>query len=326
MKIGMTYDLRSQYLAEGYGDEETAEFDSEITVDAIEAAIRKAGHEPDRIGHVRDLARRLVAGDRWDLVFNIAEGLRGIGREAQVPALLEAYDIPATFADTMVLALALHKGMTKRVIRDLGLPTPDFAVVETEAEAERVDLPYPLFVKPVQEGTGKGVSGASKITSREQLLQRCREMVAKYRQPALVETYLPGREFTVGVIGTGERARAVGVMEVLFLETAESDVYSFINKEECDDRIAYRMVDGPIAEEAKALVLAAWRGLGCRDAGRLDVRAAADGRLHFIEVNPLAGLNPAHSDLPMICTAAGIPYDQLIAEIVESAAQRVERK
>lgn len=322
----MTYDLRSQYIAEGYGEEETAEFDREATIEAIEDGIRAAGHEPDRIGHIRDLARRLVAGDRWDLVFNIAEGLRGVGREAQVPALLEAYDIPGTFSDTMVLALALHKGMTKRVIRDLGLPTPDFAVVETPADAERVALPYPLFVKPVQEGTGKGIAGASKIATREQLLERCRETIAQYRQPALVETYLPGREFTVGVIGTGERARAVGVMEVIFTENAESDVYSYINKEEYHDRIAYRMVDGPIAEEAKALVLAAWRGLGCRDAGRLDVRAAADGRLHFIEVNPLAGLHPQHSDLPMICTGVGIPYNQLIAEIVESAAQRVERK
>jgi D-alanine-D-alanine ligase len=162
----MTYDLRDDYLAEGYGEEETAEFDHPATIAAIEGALRTLGHETERIGHIRTLAKRLVAGEKWDLVFNIAEGLRGFGREAQVPALLEAYDIPYVFSDPLVLSLALHKGMTKRVIRDLGIPTPDFTVVESPEEIERVALPFPLFAKPIAEGTGKGVTAASKIVDR----------------------------------------------------------------------------------------------------------------------------------------------------------------
>ena len=149
MKIGITYDLRNDYLAEGYGEEETAEFDHPKTIAAIEAALRDLGYETDRIGHIRALAKRLVAGQRWDLVFNIAEGLRGFGREAQVPALLDAYDIPYTFSDPLVLTLTLHKGMMKRVIRDLGIPTPAFAVVESPEEIAGVRLPFPLFVKPI---------------------------------------------------------------------------------------------------------------------------------------------------------------------------------
>ena len=118
MKIGITYDLRDDYIAEGYTEEETAEFDHPRTIAAIEDTLQSLGYETDRIGHIRALARRLVAGNRWDLVFNIAEGLRGFGREAQVPALLDAWEIPYTFSDPLVLSLTLHKGLTKRVIRD----------------------------------------------------------------------------------------------------------------------------------------------------------------------------------------------------------------
>jgi D-alanine-D-alanine ligase len=126
VRIGLTYDLRDAYLAMGYGEEETAEFDRDSTIEALEGALRSLGHETERIGHVRDLAGRLAAGARWDLVFNIAEGLSGYGREAQVPALLDAYGIPYTFADPLTASLTLHKAMTKRVLRDLGVRTPDF--------------------------------------------------------------------------------------------------------------------------------------------------------------------------------------------------------
>jgi len=149
MRVGLTYDLRDEYLAMGYGQEETAEFDRISTIEALEGSLRRLGHETDRIGHVRSLAARLVAGDRWDLVFNIAEGLAGIGREAQVPALLDVYGIPYTFSDPLVMSLTLHKGMTKRVLRDGGIPTPAFAEVSTPRDLDKLDLPFPLFAKPV---------------------------------------------------------------------------------------------------------------------------------------------------------------------------------
>src|SRR5512135_3443527 len=133
-RVGMTYDLRTDYLEEGYSEEQTAEFDQPATIDAIEETLGSLGYRTERIGHIRALAKRLVAGERWDLVFNIAEGLRGFGREAQVPALLDAYDIPYTFSDPLLLTLPLHKGMTKRVIRDLGIPTPAFAVIGSPEE------------------------------------------------------------------------------------------------------------------------------------------------------------------------------------------------
>src|SRR5581483_5078997 len=128
MRIGVTYDLRSDYLAMGYGEEETAEFDSEITINAICDALTGLGWRVERIGNVRRLVEALGAGKRWDAVFNFCEGLKGVSREAQVPALLEAFDIPYVFSDPLTLALTLDKAMTKRVVRDAGVPTADFAV------------------------------------------------------------------------------------------------------------------------------------------------------------------------------------------------------
>jgi len=319
----MTYDLRDDYLAEGYGEEETAEFDHPVTIAAIEVALRDLGYRTDRIGHVRALAARLSAGDRWDLIFNIAEGLRGFGREAQVPALLDAYDIPYTFSDPLVLSLTLHKGMTKRVIRDLGIPTPAFAVVESPEEIASVDLPFPLFAKPVAEGTGKGVTEASKVSNREELERLCLMLLEAFRQPVLIETYLPGRELTVGIIGTGRNAVAPAVLEVHLTDKAEKGVYSYINKEEWHGRIEYRLATDTTAQVAKVTALAVWRGLGCRDAGRVDLRADAEGIPHFLEVNPLAGLRPEHSDLPILCELAGMPYRELIAGIMDSALKRI---
>ena len=173
MLVGLTYDLRQDYLDEGYGEEETAEFDRVDTIDAIARTLEELGYRTDRIGHVRRLVTRLAAGDRWDIVFNIAEGLRGYGREAKVPALLDAYGIPYTFSDPLVCALTLHKAYTKNVVRDSGIPTPDFAVVERLEDVDRVGLSYPLFAKPLAEWTGKGVTAASKARTPEDLSRVC---------------------------------------------------------------------------------------------------------------------------------------------------------
>ncbi|MSP48871.1 MAG: D-alanine--D-alanine ligase [Alphaproteobacteria bacterium] len=325
MRVGFTYDLRDDYLKAGYNLEETAEFDSVNTIESIEGALVGLGHDVERIGNVRALAARLVEGRRWDLVFNIAEGMHGIGREAQVPALLDAYAIPYTFSDTLVMALTLHKGLTKHVVRAHGVPTADFAVVETPEDAERIDLPYPLFVKPVAEGTGRGIGGKSRVDGKAELMEGCREIIATYRQPAIVETFLPGREFTVGMVGEGASARSIGALEVGFLGTAESTIYGLVNKEECETRVTYTLVDDATSRAAEDVAIRAWQVLNCRDAGRIDLRCDGAGRPVFIEVNPLAGLNPLHSDLPILAAQAGIPYAKLIEMIVESAGRRVVR-
>jgi len=322
MTVGLTYDLRADWLAEGYSELETAEFDGEETVAAIDEALRAEGCATDRIGSYRKLIASLSTGRRWDLVFNFCEGMYGLGRESLVPALLDAWRIPYTFSDPAVLGVSLHKALAKRIVRDAGVPTPAFAVVESADEARKVDLRYPLFAKPLAEGTGKGITPRSRIASHAELRAVCAELLEAHRQPVLVEEYLPGREFTTGIIGTGPEAEAVGTMEVILLDSAEAHAYTFVNKEQCDDRVRYELARGSDAEGCARVALGAWRALGGRDAGRVDIRMDAAGNPCFIEVNPLAGLHPRHSDLPIICTMVGIPFQQLIGRILASARKR----
>jgi D-alanine-D-alanine ligase len=325
VRIGFTYDLKDDYLALGLAEHEVAEFDSLPTIDAIEGALKDLGHEVERVGHVRALAARLVAGWRCDLVFNVAEGVAGFGRESQVPALLEAYGIPYTFSDPLVCALTLHKGMAKHVARGCGVPTPQFELVTTPAEAAAVQLPLPLFAKPVAEGSSKGITKKSLVTSKDALVEVCTELLERYRQPVIVEEYLSGREFTVGILGTGASARALGTLEVVLLQGADQGVYSYRNKTQWESIVEYGLLEaGPLRTEVESVALATWRCMGCRDAGRVDVRLDAAGRAQMLEVNPLAGLAPGYSDLPNMAAMAGMSYGALIGEIVRCAAARID--
>lgn len=324
MIIGLTFDLVDEYLARGWTQEEAAEFDRTETIDAIQGALERIGHTVDRIGGLRRLVERLARGDRWDLVFNIAEGSEGFGREAEVPCLLEAYGIPYTFSDPLTLTLSLHKGMAKHVLRGLGVATPDFVVIAHPDETGEVSLEPPLFVKPVAEGTSKGISGRSLVRTRAELDRVVPELLERFRQPVLVERFLPGREYTVGVLGQGRGARAVAVMEVELASGAEGPGYTFFNKANYEEVVSYRLVDEAAAQPIMEVALAAWRALGCRDAGRVDLREDEHGRPNVLEVNPLAGLNPAHSDLPIMCRLRGIGYVELIEEILNEARSRCE--
>ena len=323
MRIGFTYDLRDDYLREGYTAEQTAEFDAIETIDALDAALVSLGHTVDRIGGVKSLNARLAAGDRWELVFNYAEGMFGFAREAQVPSLLDAFQIPYTLSDGLVFALTLHKGLTKHVVRSLGIRTPDFAVVSSPADAAAVRLPFPLFVKPVASGSSVGVSAASHVATASSLEDTCRMLLDKYRQPAIVEAFLPGREFTVGIIGTGDRARVIGVLEVTLTGNAEAYGYSYDNKKQVNAR--YRIANDAPASEAADIALRAWQGLGCRDLGRIDCRCDAEGRPHFLEVNPLPGLHPVLGDIVILADFAGISYTQLVESVIVSASERIAR-
>ena len=324
MLVGLTYDLKDDYLKEGFSEEETAEFDREDTIESIESALISLGYDTERIGNAKQLIKCLAAGKTWDMVFNIAEGMYGAGRESLVPALLDAYRIPYTFSDPLVLSVCLHKGFTKSIVRHYGVATADFAIIENEQGLDAVNLPYPLFIKPACEGTGKGIDGASKIDGPQNLKPAVSRLLASYKQPLIVETYLPGREFTAGITGTGEDSRCVGAMEVLFKKCpGEELIYSYYNKSNYEQIIDYHIPEKDVLSACSELALAAWKGLGCRDAGRIDIRMDEMGVLNFIEVNPLAGLNPVHSDLPIIARLNGISYQAIIDEIMKSAQKRV---
>jgi D-alanine-D-alanine ligase len=319
MKIGVTYDLRADYLAQGFTAEDTAEFDAEETIQAICDALAHHGHQPVRIGGIRPLTARLAAGERWDSVFNFCEGLRGVAREAQVPALLEAFDIPYVFSDPLTLALSLDKAMAKRVVRDCGVPVADFAVVTRPEDVDTVRLSLPLFCKPLSEGSGKGVGILSRVDDRDGLARSVRHLLNRFGQPVLVEEFLPGREFTIGITGTGAKARVLGALEIVQKAGYVGHGYGYENKQSgWEDKLDIVRAGDANARAAGQVALDAWRALNCRDGGRVDVREDANGRPCFIEVNPLAGLRPGYSDFCFIAEYEGLSYNDLIGLFLDS--------
>jgi D-alanine-D-alanine ligase len=322
--VGFVYDLRKDYLAEGYSQQDVAEFDSEGTIDAIQKTIESLGYDVERIGNGKSLCKMLTQGKRWDMVFNIAESIGGRCRESYVPAILELYQIPYTFSDPLVCATTLDKAVSKQLIAQAGLATPAYAVIENEKDLQKVNLTYPLFAKPLAEGTGKGIDGKSHIANSKELKKICIGLLKEYRQPVLVEEYLPGREFTTAILGSGSEAQVLGTMEIEMTNKDEPAIYSYLNKEECESRILYHPVtDAPaLKKEVEKLALDCYKVLQCRDAGRVDIRCDSKGKPCFMEINPLPGMHPKHSDLPMIATQEGMSYEKLIGTILDNAFKR----
>jgi D-alanine-D-alanine ligase len=320
MRVGITFDLRTWYLDHGYSMEETAEFDKEETIIAIESSLQRMGFETERIGNIFELTARLAAGCKWDLVFNIAEGLYGDGRESVVPALLDQYKIPYIFSGPAVMSLSLNKHLARVAVESAGVPVSPGRLFSNLDDLDDTGLTYPLFVKPVSEGTGKGITTMSKVNDYVRLREQVMWILAGYNQPVLVEEYLPGREFTVGITGSGKETRALGGMEVI----CHNDMpYSVEVKENYQSYVKYGPIPDELRDECFSVAVKAWNALLAVDGGRVDLRTDRHGRVCFIEANPLAGLNPLHSDLPILAHMNGIEYHDLLISIVDAAFKRL---
>jgi D-alanine-D-alanine ligase len=322
MKIGLTFDLRSWYIDRGYSMDETAEFDKQETIDALENSLKMMGHETEPVGNAFQMIEALSAGKRWDMIFNIAEGLYGDGRESVIPAILDQYRIPYVFSGPVVMGISLNKHLAKLVVAAAGVPVSPGCLISELKELDSCNLKFPLFVKPVSEGTGKGITDKSLVNSSEELKGMVKWILKEFKQPALVEEYLPGREFTVGVVGVGDESLAIGGMEIF---CADNLPYSVEVKENYQNYCKYAPLDADIINECKSVALGAWKALEAVDAGRIDLKADRNGRICFIEANPLAGLNPVHSDLPILSRMYGIEYQTLMEMIMNAAIKRMKK-
>jgi D-alanine-D-alanine ligase len=323
LRVGVIHNLKRDPTAE-----DQAEFDSRTTVDAIAGALRELGHEPVLLEATRELPS-LLPSARIDVAFNIAEGFTGRSREAQVPALLELLEIPYTGSDPACLALCLDKGLAKRVVALAGVPTPAWTSMrghERLPETGTSNPGFPAVVKPIAEGSSKGVLGNSVVHDEAELRAAVRQIVARYDQPALVEAYLPGREFTVGLLGD-KRPRVLPPMEIVFTDHRVSHpVYSYGHKKETESGVRFEVparVDEALGRELARVARRAFEALGCRDVARIDLRLDSHGRVQFIECNPLPGLSPGFSDLCVVGEAAGLRYHELIGAILEPALRRL---
>ncbi len=328
LKVGFTFNVkRIKPTAEG--EDREAEYDSPTTLQAIREAIASHGHEVVDLEATAELPM-VLASTPVDVVFNIAEGFRGRNRESQVPALLELLDIPYTGSDPATLSLALDKALAKRVVRAAGLDTPNFQLMSSGRERlDKQFVRWPLMVKPVAEGSSKGVISKCVCHNETELREVVKELVERYQQPALVEEYIGGREFTVGLLGE-RRPEVLPPMEIVFTDKSDkTPIYKFEDKLEENDRIRYEVpakVEPAQLERLRASARTAFMSLGCRDVARIDFRMDETGRIYFIECNPLPGLTPGWSDLVLIAQGDGMDYHTLIGEILSGAIRRYKER
>jgi len=328
MKIGIAFDLRSDFQPDpGAPLDRLEEYDSRETVDAIAAALAAAGHEPRLLGGGRRFLEAVLR-DPPELVFNIAEGWGTRSREAHVPAVCEMLGIPFTHSDPLTLALTLDKPLTKRVVASHGIATAPFFVAERAEDLRGAPLPaFPLFVKPAAEGSSMGVRRSSRVTDAAALEAEVARCLRDYRQPALIEGFLPGVEFTVGVVGNGASREVLGVMEIEPLTSKRDEfVYGLETKRDYLAQVAYHVPPRSISAAERAAVervaLDAFSALGCRDLARFDIRLDAAGVPNFIEVNPLPGLSPVSGDVVILSKKNGWTYERLVNRVVDEAAVR----
>ena len=304
-----------------------AELDSERTVEAIAAALRQAGHKVTFMEGDESLYGRLER-DHFDIAFNICEGHRGDSRESHVPAMLEMLGIPYTGSKVLCLALTLDKPMAKRVLAFHGLPTPAFQVFDNPDEPLDPSLSYPLFVKPVGEGTGRGINGNSVVRDEQELRCQLRWLIGTYGQAALVEQFIEGREITVGLLGN-ERLHVLPPLEVDLSRCPpeEGGIYTGRIKSELPDSPLYvcpAALTETQVQELGQLAVGAFRALGCLDVARVDFKLDAHegDKPYILEVNPLPGLSPGVSDLVFEAEAGGMGHPELINGILNAALER----
>lgn len=324
LRVGLSFNLKRVASSPGGEVDQDAEYDSPKVIAAVKEAIASYGHEVIELEATAELPA-ILGTSGVDLVFNMAEGIRGRNREAQVPAILELLDIPYSGSDAATMSLALDKGLAKRVVAQAGIPTAPFVAMVSGKERLPKDFQFPAIVKPNAEGSSKGVLKTSVVESEAELRELVRMIVGKYRQAALVEAYLEGREFTVALLGE-RRPKVLPPMEIVFINPeSKRPVYAFDHKLDWSTEIRYdrpAKLDPPLAKEIERVARGAFFALGCRDFARIDLRLDARGRVNFIEVNPLPGLSPGWSDLCLIAESAGMDYRTLIGEILAPAIRR----
>ncbi len=322
LRVGLTYNVKTEYpLKPGDPLDANAEFDHPDTITAIESALASGGHTVVRIGNGRQLLEQY---DRLnvDIVFNVAEGFEGRNRESQVPIILEMLKIPFVGGDGLTLGLTLDKVMTKKVLMAEGVPTPRFAEVRDAAQAHRVNLTFPLIVKPRFEGSSKGLHNSSLVNTPEELARQVQWLASTYHQPALIEEFIDGREFTVAIIGNDPpRVQPIVQIQIDGKLDLGTLFYTFERIRSGSDYICPAPIEPALAQSLAEVALKTYQAVDCRDFGRVDVRVDRSNRPFVLEINPLPSLS-TEDVFSFAARARGMTYDQIVSEILDTALIR----
>lgn len=329
MKVALTYNLKKE--DDSKPPDYFSEYDSEETVNAILSALRSRGHSVESVEADNPNLLSYFKKNRVDMVFNIAEGRHGRFRESEIPAILDWLGIPYTGSNTVALAIALNKGLTKKILKAENIPTPPFQVFTAEEERLDPSLRFPLIIKPNCEGSAKGINRANVVQDAATLKERMRELMNAYRQEMIVEEFIEGKELTVGILENG-KPNILPILEIDFSTAQKSGefFYSWRMKEfqgnaelgltptfHCPARL-----DAATEKLVKETALRTHRAIGCSDISRTDIRLSKDNIPYVLEINPLPGLNPKESNFPIMVYAAGLKYDEMIGAVLDSACER----
>ncbi len=321
MKIIVVYDNIDAVADKGKLPEDFgAEYDDACAVRGIMNALEDSGHEVESLCLDLNFVKNITAL-KPDCVFNISEGVRGRGRESLVPAWLDHLGICYTGSDAVTLGVSLDKALTKRLALGVGVRTPDFVVVEHLEQIDDLQLDFPMFLKPVAEGSSMGIRRSSLVENKEELLEVTEWVLSQYRQGCLIEQFLPGREFCVGLVGN-RRTEVFPVVEVKF----EGGFYSYEQKSEHrKELICPADIPSSLEKEMVQAALTIYSAIGCRDLARVDFKLDSEQRPAFLEINPLPGLAKKYGIFPRQAIASGMDYNKLINNIVELAVKRQKK-
>jgi len=322
--VGLTYDLKSDYkFKAGDPPDANAEFDHPSTIDVIAEAIESQGYKVKKIGNVLSLLEK-IDNLNVDIVFNISEGLSGRNRESQVPILLEMAQIPFVGADALTLALTLDKVMAKKVFIADKIPTPKFFEVKNPESLSNTDhLKFPLIVKPRFEGSSKGLSENSRVENIDELKKQAEYIIKSYNQPALVEEFISGQEFTVALTGN-EEPQALPVVQIKIDGKLKLNDKFYTFARITSDRLEYicpAKINQELKDKISELAVKTYKAVECCDFGRVDFRVDAQGNVYVLEINPLPSLS-TEDVFPLVAKEIGLTYNEIIGKILKTALER----
>ena len=326
MRIGLSYDLKEIIPVYKSNDDALEEYDSIETVELIASYLEAEGHNIVMLGGGREFINNILC-EKLDIVFNIAEG-RGVyrSREAQVPSVLEMLDIPYSGSDPQCLGICLDKSLTKKLVMAAGVHTPKYCVISNSQKICQIadrDFTFPAIVKPVYEGSSKGIHLNSVVENAEQAIIAVNQLLECYQQPVIMEEFIAGDEVTMGIIGNSP-PNVLGTMRILPKRNNGYFVYSLEVKRNYLELVEYECparLEQKVLQNLESSGFNAFQTLGCRDFARLDFRVSRDGVPYFIEINPLPGLG-THSDLVIMAQQIGWTHQELVAGVLNAALER----
>jgi D-alanine-D-alanine ligase len=324
--VGLTYDLKTDYeFKDGDPPDANAEFDHPSTIEVIASAIESCGFKVEKIGNVHNLLEK-IDDLHVDIVFNISEGISGRNRESQVPMLLEMRGIPFVGSDALTLGLTLDKVIAKKIFIAERIPTPKFFEVNSvEALLDTDHLKFPLIVKPRFEGSSKGLSENSRVGNMGELKKQVEHIVSSYKQPALVEEFISGQEFTVAIVGN-DPPQVLPTVQIKIDGRLKLDAKFYTFARITSDRLEYicpSRISQELNKKISEFALRTYNAVECKDFGRVDFRVDSEGKAYVLEINPLPSLS-TEDVFPLVAKEVGLTYEGIIGKILDSAFARYD--